>query len=272
MPRLRDIPLCATTTVVDGLSRQILAEINIIRPGVLVDFSDLNIDIDSRQFPFLQQRAKEALARAISSRGIRMRVNSAYRTCAQQFLLHRRIGSCGTTRAAKPGRSNHESGLALDVDDFIGWRPYLRNQGWVWFGADDVVHYDFGGGGTPIGNVGIMAFQTLWNRNVPDQQIADDGVYGPETERKLNISPSEGFNSGETHRRTLRVISPLMQGGDVRLVQTKLKELGFLADDSDVDGIYGENTAGAVRSFQEAQGIEADGVVGDDTYERLGIE
>jgi peptidoglycan hydrolase-like protein with peptidoglycan-binding domain len=270
MPKLRDIPLCATTTVVDGLSRQILAEINVVRPGILVNFSDLNINIGARQFPFLQQRAKEALARAISSRGIPMTVNSAYRTCAQQFLLHRRIGSCGTTRAAKPGRSNHESGLALDVDDSAGWRPFLRNQGWAWFGPDDAVHYDFVGGGTPIGNVGIKAFQTLWNRNVPDQPIGDDGVYGPETERKLDISPSEGFNSGETPRRILRLTSPLMQGGDVRIVQVKLKDLGFLTDTA--DGIFGQNTAAAIRAFQTAQGIDADGVVGEDTYERLGIE
>lgn len=272
MPRLIDIPLCATTTVVDGLSRQILAEINNVRPGVLVNFSHPSIDIDERQFPFLQQRAVEALMRAIRNRGQRMRINSAYRTCAQQFLLRRRVGSCGTPAAAIPGRSNHESGLALDVDDFNGWRPFLQSQGWVWFGTGDRVHFDFRGGGTPIGNVGIKAFQTLWNRNFPSQRIGDDGVYGPATKAKLGVSPSEGFNSGETARRVLRLTSPLMQGGDVRRVQIKLRELNFLAADSPADGIYSAVVEAAVRAFQASENLTADGVVGNATYEKLGID
>ena len=271
MPRLRDIPLCAQTTIVDGLSRQIIAEINNVRPGILVDFSDLDIRIGERQFPFLQLRAKEALARAIGNRGIPMVINSAYRTCAQQFLLRRRVGSCNTTAAATPGSSNHESGLALDVADYAGWRPYLRNEGWVWLGTGDVVHFDYRGGGTPIGDVGIKAFQTLWNRNFPNQQIGTDGVYGAQTAAKLGISPSEGFNSGEIPQRILRLISPLMRGGDVRRVQMKLRELGHLASDDDVDGIFGANTEAAVKAFQQAESLTVDGIVGHDTYEKLGI-
>lgn len=268
MPRLIDIPLCSVTTIVNGLSRQILAEVNNVAPGILVDFSDLDIKIKPMQFPFLQHRAKEALARAIRNRGIRLEINSAYRTCAQQFLLRRRLGSCGTTAAARPGSSNHESGLALDVEDYFGWKPYLESQGWAWLGTGDVVHFDFPGG-TPIGNVGIEAFQTLWNRNFPSQQIGVDGVYGAETEEKLGISPSEGFDSGVA-RRVLRLISPLMQGGDVSRVQMKLRDLGLLGE-NDVDGIYGETTVAAVRRFQKTRGLTADGVVGDGTYKKLGI-
>jgi N-acetylmuramoyl-L-alanine amidase len=271
MPRLIDIPLCSVTTIVNGLSRQILAEINNVAPGILVDFSDLDIRINPLQFPFLQQKAKEALARAIRNRGIRMEVNSAYRTCAQQFLLRRRLGSCNTTAAARPGSSNHESGLALDVEDYLGWKPYLESQGWTWLGTGDVVHFDYRGGGTPIGNVGIEAFQTLWNRNFPNRRIGVDGVYGTETAEKLGISPSEGFNSGVIIRRVLRLVSPLMQGGDVTRVQMKLRQLGLLGA-NDADGIYGETTESAVRRFQETRGLTADGVVGDGTYEKLGID
>lgn len=271
MPRLIDIPLCSTTTIVNGLSLQILAEVNNVAPGILVDFSDLNIKIERFQFPFLQQRAKQSLARAIRNRGVRMEVNSAYRTCAQQFLLRRRLGSCDTTAAARPGSSNHESGLALDVNDYLGWRPYLESQGWTWFGTGDEVHFDYRGGGTPIGNVGIKAFQTLWNRNFPNQQISTDGVYGEETAEKLGISPSEGFNSGVVARRVLRLTSPLMQGGDVSRVQIRLRQLGLLGV-NDVDGIYGETTEAAVRRFQESRNLTIDGVVGDGTYEKLGID
>jgi peptidoglycan hydrolase-like protein with peptidoglycan-binding domain len=274
MPRLRDITPCLPTTVANGLSHQIRAEINIVRPGILVDFSDLNISIGAQQFPFLQRRAKDALARAINSRGRTMIINSAYRTCAQQFLIRRWFDNgdpCNFGRAALPGRSNHESGLALDIRDHLGWKPYLQSQDWAWFGTGDRVHFDFRGGGTPIGDVGIKAFQNLWNRNFPSQPISDDGVYGPETAEKLSISPSEGFNSGELSRRVLRLISPLMQGGDVRRVQIKLKELGLI-NVGNVDGIYGETTETAVRRYQQDKNLTVDGVVGAITYEKLGIQ
>jgi hypothetical protein len=264
-----------TTTSAAGLSRQIIAEMNVLEPGILVSFSDLDIEIHELQFPRLQQRAKDALARAIARRGRRMKINSGYRTCAQQFLLHhwKRLGVCNLTLVANPGKSNHESGLGLDVDDFNGWRPFLEREGWRWLGAvsRDKVHFDFAGGGRPIGNVGIKAFQTLWNRNFPDKKIATDGIYGPKTAEKLGLAPSEGFNNETETRRVLRLMSPLMQGGDVRRVQIKLREL-HLFDEADVDGIFRETTKSAVVKFQEAEGLPADGIVGRQTFAKLGIE
>ncbi|HSK70561.1 MAG TPA: peptidoglycan-binding protein [Pyrinomonadaceae bacterium] len=271
MPRLRDIRTCATTSA-NGLSRQILAEMNVLVPGILVSYGELDVDIHSLQFPLLQQRAKDALARAIQRRGRTLRVNSGYRTCAQQFLLHRwrSLGICGIRAAANPGRSNHESGLGLDIEDHNGWKPFLRREGWRWLGDHDPVHFDFLGGGTPIGNVGVKAFQTLWNRNFPDQRIATDGVYGPQTAEKLGLSPSEGFNNEIASRRILRLMSPLMQGGDVRRVQIKLGDLGLF--NNDVDGIFRETTRDAVIRFQETENLTADGIVGRNTFAKLDIE
>jgi N-acetylmuramoyl-L-alanine amidase len=272
MPRLRDLRTC-TTTSAHGLSRQILAEMNVLVPGILVSYGELNVDIHSLQFPLLQQRAKDGLARAIERRGRRLNVNSGYRTCAQQFLLHnwRRLGLCGLDLVANPGRSNHESGLGLDIEDHNGWRPFLEREGWRWLGRRDKVHFDFVGGGRPIGNVGVKAFQTLWNRNFPDQRITADGVYGPQTAEKLGLSPSEGFDNEVVSRRILRLMSPFMQGGDVRRVQIKLKDLGLL-NASDVDGIFRETTKAAVIKFQETESLTVDGIVGNNTFGKLGIQ
>ncbi|NEP87329.1 MAG: D-alanyl-D-alanine carboxypeptidase [Okeania sp. SIO2C2] len=244
---------------------------NNVVPGTLVDFSDLNISINSRQFPLLQPAAKNALRRAIQNRGTTMGINSGYRTCAQQYLLRRWFeygNPCGFQAVAQPGSSSHESGLALDLADWGGWRPYLETQGWVWYGWGDVVHFSFPG--IPIGNIEIKAFQTLWNRNHLNDQIDADGLYGLETASKLSISPSEGFG-GDPGLRILRLASPFMRGGDVRRVQKKLKEGGYLNNDSDVEGIYGPITEAAVRKFQTNEGITVDGVVGPDTYRKLGI-
>lgn len=59
------------------------------------------------------------------------------------------------------------------------------------------------------------------------------------------------------------------QGEEVRQIQTKLKELGFLTDK--VDGIYGTNTKNAVIKFQKSKGLNPDGVAGAQTLSALGI-
>lgn len=56
-------------------------------------------------------------------------------------------------------------------------------------------------------------------------------------------------------------------GKDVAIVQNNLKILGY--DPQAIDCIYGENTETAVKEFQEANGLEADGIVGDFTWSSL---
>jgi hypothetical protein len=57
---------------------------------------------------------------------------------------------------------------------------------------------------------------------------------------------------------------------DVRLLQTVLAKAGF--DPGPVDGVYGYETAAAVRRFQKERGLEADGMVGPGTWSALGKE
>lgn len=54
------------------------------------------------------------------------------------------------------------------------------------------------------------------------------------------------------------------------LLQMRLAELGF--DPSGVDGGFGPGTARAVRAFQETEGLEADGIVGDGTAAALDFD
>jgi len=58
------------------------------------------------------------------------------------------------------------------------------------------------------------------------------------------------------------------QGADVRRAQTifvMMKILGF----EEIDGIFGTVTRDAVISFQEGEGITADGIIGNDTWSRM---
>ncbi|MDD5946036.1 MAG: spore cortex-lytic enzyme [Clostridia bacterium] len=58
-------------------------------------------------------------------------------------------------------------------------------------------------------------------------------------------------------------------GNTVAQIQQRLKDLGYYSDN--VDGIFGENTYYAVVSFQSANGLVPDGIVGNETLNRLGI-
>lgn len=58
-------------------------------------------------------------------------------------------------------------------------------------------------------------------------------------------------------------------GDEVRRIQKKLKELGYLS--GSVDGIYGTKTKKAVISFQKNCGITADGICGPTTLLYLGL-
>lgn len=59
-------------------------------------------------------------------------------------------------------------------------------------------------------------------------------------------------------------------GSAVTTIQTKLKRWGYF--DGPVDGIYGSKTTKAVRSFQQKNGLTADGVAGPATLKALGME
>lgn len=270
---VKDVASCSTD-VIEGLDEQLIQEMNLIVPNVLVSFKDLNVRLDPSVWPLLQPSARWALSRAIRDRGIPMEVNSGYRTIAQQLILynHYRNGRCGIPLAARPPRSNHQSGLAIDINDFYGWRPYLQRYGWRWLGPSDPVHFDYVGWGTrDIRRISVLAFQRLWNRNNISDRIAEDGLYGWQTESRLQRSYIHGFAVAPPNSifRVLRLSNPYMQGQDVRIVQQALANQGYSIT---VDGVYGPGSQAVVKQFQQRNGLYVDGIVGPNTRKVLGIE
>lgn len=170
------------------------------------------------------------------------------------------------------GRSNHESGLALDISEVNAWKPFLEAEGWKHLGRFDPPHFDFvGRGRRDIRGTGVLAFQTLWNKNHLNDQIGADGIYGNETAKRLSISPAEGFWQDGDRPRILRLRQPLMRGGDVKRVQQSLINLGYSLAPDGADGFYGSVTEAAIKKFQQDQGIDVDGVVGPETRNKLGL-
>jgi hypothetical protein len=190
---------CSTSTVL-ALSIQIAEEADCIMPGQLVVFEEgPTIQFTgSAVLPYLGANARTALYTAAAAGGGKVvRVTSAFRTVVQQYLLRRwfELGRCGITAAAEPGQSNHESGRALDISNYSEWIAGLDAVGWSHSVPGDPVHFDHLGS-PDIRGADVLAFQRLWNRNAPDDQIAEDGSYGPMTEARLERAPAEGFGIG----------------------------------------------------------------------------
>lgn len=189
-----------TTRVVRPLVTQLVEEIQCLRPGTMKSIAGVpGLSLGAAAFPFLQTSAADALIAAQKTRGTTMSINSGLRTLPDQYLLYRwyQQKRCGIRLAAKPGTSNHESGIAVDINDNAGWRSAMQKNGYRWLGAHDPVHFDYVGGGTvKLSGLSVLAFQRLWNRNNPDDLIDEDGSYGPITEARLTRSPIGGFPIG----------------------------------------------------------------------------
>lgn len=189
---------CSTATVI-GLSKQIADEISCANPTGLTKFAaGGNLQITSNAvLPYLSASGKQDLMDVAANHVVQ--VNSAFRTVAQQYLLYQwyQQGRCGISIAATPGRSNHESGRAVDLANYSAVVSAMSARGWAHDVPGDDVHFDHLSS-PDIRGRDILAFQKLWNRNHPGDSIAEDGAYGPNTESRLKQAPSEGFAIGPT--------------------------------------------------------------------------
>ncbi len=188
---------CSTVSVW-GLSQQIVAQVNCLVPDAYEQLPDRpNISKGSAVFPFLQAPAVTSLVAAVDAHpSTTLQITSMLRTVAQQYLLYQwgQTGSCGVSLAATPGNSNHESGLALDVSNYGTWTSALQANDFQWFGSSDAVHFTYvGPGANDLSGKDVLAFQMLWNINNTQDKIAEDGIYGPQTEARLKASPADGF-------------------------------------------------------------------------------
>ncbi len=190
-----------STAHVDGLSRQIIEESRCLDANAFARVpATRNLVSADHVFLYLDAPARDHLLRALDAHPDRvMKVHSALRTVAQQYLLSRWAAGkrCGIQLANRPGESNHETGLALDVGGPAAWRSALESEGFRWLGSIDRVHFDYvGAGATHHDGLDVHAFQRLWNRNHAEDAIAETGRYDAATEKRLKRSPAGGFPTG----------------------------------------------------------------------------
>ena len=121
-------------------------------------------------------------------------------------------------------------------------------------------------------------------KNIIEAKGRDDGVvkrplnaeagywnaYGRPGFLKAEIEDGKPAPAGWELCRLLKKTSPLMKGEDVRAAQNALISKGYSCGSSGADGQYGSNTAEALKRFQKANALAADGVVGENTCKKLG--
>ncbi len=88
----------------------------------------------------------------------------------------------------------------------------------------------------------------------------------------LQLASEKGNSSGKIAQMGAGgLVRPALKfgnrGSEVRELQAALKLLGFY--DDNVDGVFSQSTAVAVSKFQETVGVTPNGVVGQDTWNRL---
>jgi len=185
-----------STAPVRGLSMQIAEEIRCMAPDLLVPISETSrIKFQSAAvLPYLSAETAAALTDASNLESLQL--NSGLRSVAQQYLLRkwRDAGRCGISAAASPGRSNHETGRALDLANSSSARREMQSEGFTTI-RNDPPHFDHLQS-PDLRSINVEAFQRLWNRNHPEDVISDDGIYGPDTAERLARSPSGGFAQG----------------------------------------------------------------------------
>jgi hypothetical protein len=209
---------CSTLSI-EGLSKQIIAQARCIDPKAVVPLpSRPNLVTGPYVFPYLQAEARDRLVRVLDAhKNTTMKVNSALRTVAQQYLVWRWSANktCGVTLATRPGESNHELGLALDIADHASWRSALEAEQFHWLGASDRVHFDYRPpDATPHKMTDVLAFQKLWNRNHPNDPVNEDGVYSSAVEQRLKKAPPDGFQRGPSCKSGVATRSSQSAKGD----------------------------------------------------------
>ncbi|MBM7643876.1 3D (Asp-Asp-Asp) domain-containing protein [Scopulibacillus daqui] len=138
-----------------------------------------------------------------------------------------------------PGTKNKN---VAELQDTLKEKGYFKNS--------DVTGYY----GTITENA-VKAFQK-------DHHISVDGIAGPNTYKALNVNVKEAANDlGK------ELLAKGSRGQYVSLLQEKLQRLGFYK--GHVDGIFGTLTETAVKAFQSAHNLAADGIVGPNTKAAL---
>lgn len=116
---------------------------------------------------------------------------------------------------------------------------------------------------TSDGIVGKQTKDALFSYNA----IANSGTGSSATQKPVARATATPRPTATPNYDKARYLKVGMSGADVRQVQNRLIELGYLTGKA--DGDYGTATETAVKTFQKTNGVYDDGIAGKDTQKSL---
>ena len=250
---------------------------------------------------WLRDDAAAAFDAAEAKYGI-FSVNSAGRTQAEQQNLINRWNQGGKYNrppylyqpASPASSSNHvkSGGIAIDIQNWDRFNDICGEFGFKWWGSSDVVHFDFLGwnGGQAAFNQTVQDQQN-WLRTARGEQIQADGRKGPITTDAFKryqtflrdwlygyagqIDGDWGAGTQKAHAGYYDAFNApranAKRGSTGQYVKDIQARLGVANFPVKVDGDFGPATDAAVRNFQRAVNLQADGIVGINTRRALGL-
>ncbi len=119
------------------------------------------------------------------------------------------------------------------------------------------------------GVAGQETLALLYSESAAPAPTAGPATPTPTPTPKPSATPTKtpGATAGPTPTATVGVLRKGDKGPQVKSLQTRLKELGYLAGKA--DGIYGAGTFLAVLNFQKMNRLKADGIAGVKTQTKL---
>jgi D-alanyl-D-alanine dipeptidase len=95
--------------------------------------------------PVIYEPLRRANAAMLSATGQHIDINNAYRSTETQAALYKKLKAANPrARVAPPGRSFHERGQAIDVNNWQQAEKFLHAEGFKNPLADDKIHFSIG--------------------------------------------------------------------------------------------------------------------------------
>ncbi|MGQ4666537.1 peptidoglycan-binding domain-containing protein [Metabacillus halosaccharovorans] len=118
-----------------------------------------------------------------------------------------------------------------------------------------------------------------WLNKVYKAGLVVDGIYGPKTKKAalkaLQTELNRQFGAklavdgiwGPKTKAVIRTVGEKAKGNITRIIQGMLYCLGY--NPKGFDGIFGNGTEAAVRAYQKDHVLSVDGVVGENTFDKM---
>ena len=244
----------------------------------------------ARDITQLHPRLQDKIAQLkvlCEKQGLQLGISECFRSVAEQDALYAqgrtKAGSIVTNAKGSTYSSQHQWGIAFDIFQNIKGQEYsdaaffinvatlAKSLGLAWGGDwssfKDTPHFylpDWGSTTTKLKQQygSFEAFKRTWD--------ATGGYNSKEwvkaLQRAINVTV-DGIAGKQTHG-ACPLIKSGYTGTVVKLMQQRLAyEFGYSV--GGCDGIFGSKTLAAVKKFQKAKGLEADGIVGKNTWRKL---